>query len=49
LTELSENVLSSQDKMQSLKDGLNEINKNFPATVYIPFVNGNYIKFKILI
>jgi len=41
MTDLSENVLLSIDKMQSLKDGINEINKNFPSTVYIPFVNGN--------
>eukprot|EP00347_Sterkiella_histriomuscorum_P015790 403355671 len=41
LTDLSVDILDSSDKMQSLKDGLHEINKQLPATVYIPFVSNS--------
>ncbi|CDW91655.1 phosphatidylinositol kinase (pik-k) [Stylonychia lemnae] len=36
LTDISHRVLRSQDKMESLKDGLKEMNDNLPSAVYIP-------------
>jgi hypothetical protein len=33
--------MSQTDKEKALKEGLERINQNLPATVYIPFVSEN--------
>ena len=48
LTDVSLKVLESQDKAQSLMDGLAEINKNLPSSVYIPFVNKAWRNYCVL-
>ena len=48
LTTISLKVLESQNKMQSLMDGIAAVNKNLPASVYIPFVNSAWRNYCVL-
>ena len=45
LTDISTTIMSSDNKLETLKNELRQLNLKLPATVYIPFIYGtfNYI------
>lgn len=48
LTEISVNILQSQDKMKFLHNSLKKINQNLPALCYLPVLSKNQRNYMIL-
>lgn len=48
LTEISMNILHSQDKMKFLHNSLKKINQNLPALCYLPVMNKNQRNYMVL-
>jgi len=40
LTDISKTIVGCENKLETLKSELRQLNLKLPATVYIPFVNG---------
>jgi len=43
LTDISYVIMNSENKLETLKEELRQLNLKLPATVYIPFLNGKLI------
>lgn len=42
LTDLSVVILATENKLETLKNELRQLNLKLPATVYVPFVSGEF-------
>jgi hypothetical protein len=48
LTDLSNDIVQSDNKEEVMKEGLEKINQYLPSSIYIPFVNSKFREKKLI-